>query len=232
MFYRPAEGHGLPHNPFNAIVAPRPIAWIGTRGRLGDNLAPYSFFNAVAYVPPQVIFASTSAKADREGSKDSVAQIRESGVFSVSLVPLGMIAAMNASSAPFAAGVDEFGAAGVAKADCETIDCPRVATSYDGVDGSSPQRHRNVRCWQCHRPTQEREPSTWRLQHSGLIWPSRYFSSTAPMPEAGSFFVSGCGATRCWSSWPVCRAVLWAWKPAAPRITGRGKSLRSVMTFG
>ncbi|MBD3788031.1 MAG: flavin reductase family protein [Sphingomonadales bacterium] len=130
MFYRPAEGHGLPHNPFNAIVAPRPIAWVGTRGAMGDNLAPYSFFNAVAYVPPQVMFASTSAKADREDSKDSVAQIRESGVFSVSLVPLGMIEAMNASSAPFAAGVDEFAAAGVAKADCETIDCPRVATSY------------------------------------------------------------------------------------------------------
>ena len=54
MFYRPEDGHGLPHNPFNAIVTPRPIGWISTRGTLGDNLAPYSFFNAVSYVPPQV----------------------------------------------------------------------------------------------------------------------------------------------------------------------------------
>ena len=57
MFYRPEAGHGLPHNPFNAIVAPRPIGWISTRGSDGDNLAPYSFFNAVAYLPPQVMFA-------------------------------------------------------------------------------------------------------------------------------------------------------------------------------
>ena len=130
MFYRPAEGHGLPHNPFNAIVAPRPIAWVGTRGAMGDNLAPYSFFNAVAYVPPQVMFASTSAKPDRDGTKDSVAQIRESGVFSISLVPRPLIDAMNASCAPLAAGADEFEAAGIAKAECETIDCPRVAESY------------------------------------------------------------------------------------------------------
>jgi len=70
MFYRPAEGHGLPHNPFNAIITPRPIAWLSTTGPLGDNLAPYSFFNAVAYVPPQVMFAST-------GIKDSVRNIRD-----------------------------------------------------------------------------------------------------------------------------------------------------------
>lgn len=134
MFYRPAEGHGLPHNPFNAIVAPRPIAWVGTRGAQGDNLAPYSFFSAVAYTPPQVIFASTSAKPDRAGTKDSVAQIRESGVFSISLVPFDMIEAMNATSAPLAAGEDEFAAAGVAKAACETIDCPRVAESYASLE--------------------------------------------------------------------------------------------------
>jgi len=66
MFYRPRDGHGLPHNPFRAIVAPRPIGWISTRGADGtDTLAPYSFFNAVAYVPQQVMFASTSAKPDR-----------------------------------------------------------------------------------------------------------------------------------------------------------------------
>lgn len=129
MFYRPAEGHGLPHNPFNAIVAPRPIAWVSTRGAMGDNLAPYSFFNAVAYVPPQVVFASTSVKPDRGDTKDSVAQIRESGVFCVNLVTSSLIDAMNASSAPLAAGEDEFVHAGLEKADCVTIDCPRVAAA-------------------------------------------------------------------------------------------------------
>lgn len=126
MFYRPEDGHGLPHNPFNAIVSPRPIGWISTRGSLGDNLAPYSFFNAVAYVPPQVMFASTSAKDDRDNTKDSVAQIRESGVFCVNVVEYAMRDAMNASSAPLPAGEDEFAVAGVEKLECKTIDCPRV----------------------------------------------------------------------------------------------------------
>ena len=127
MFYRPGDGHGLPHDPFNAIVTPRPIGWISTRGRLGDNLAPYSFFNAVAYVPPQVMFASTAAKADRDGTKDSVAQIRESGAFCVNVVASAARDAMNASSAAHPAGTDEFATAGIAKAECETIPCPRVA---------------------------------------------------------------------------------------------------------
>ncbi|WP_425099205.1 flavin reductase family protein [Tropicibacter sp. S64] len=128
MFYRPEDGHGLPHNPFNAIVTPRPIGWISTRGADGrDNLAPYSFFNAVAYVPPQVMFASTSAKPDRGDTKDSVAQIRETGVFCVNIVEYAMRDAMNATSAFFDAGVDEFAEAGVEKAACETIACPRVA---------------------------------------------------------------------------------------------------------
>jgi len=126
MFYRPTEGHGLPHNPWNAIVAPRPIAWISTRGTMGDNLAPYSFFNAVAYTPPQLVFASTSAKSDRDGTKDTTAQIRETGVFCVNIVSRDLIDAMNATSAALPAGTDEFQHASVAKAECETIPCPRV----------------------------------------------------------------------------------------------------------
>ncbi|MHA7869364.1 MAG: flavin reductase family protein [Salipiger thiooxidans] len=129
MFYRPEEGHGLPHNPFNAIVTPRPIGWISTRGALGDNLAPYSFFNAVAYVPPQVMFASTSTKEDRGDTKDSVAQLRESGVFCVNIVEEAMRDAMNATSGPWQAGQDEFELAGIEKAECQTIDCPRVAAA-------------------------------------------------------------------------------------------------------
>ncbi|SLN50236.1 Flavin reductase like domain protein [Aquimixticola soesokkakensis] len=128
MFYTPATGHGLAHNPFNAIVSPRPIGWISTRDAAGrDNLAPYSFFNAIAYTPPQVMFSSLSRKADRGDTKDSLAQIRETGVFCVNIVEYGARAAMNASSAPLAAGVDEFAQAGIAKRACETIDCARVA---------------------------------------------------------------------------------------------------------
>jgi flavin reductase (DIM6/NTAB) family NADH-FMN oxidoreductase RutF len=127
MFYRPENGHGLPHNPFNAIIAPRPIGWISTRGSDGDNLAPYSFFNAVAYAPPQVMFASTTAKADRPDMKDSLAHIVESGVFCVNIASGAMIDQMNASSATLPAGINEFEAAGIAAAECSTIDCPRVA---------------------------------------------------------------------------------------------------------
>jgi flavin reductase (DIM6/NTAB) family NADH-FMN oxidoreductase RutF len=120
MFYRPAQGHGLPHNPFNAIVTPRPIGWISTRGSKGDNLAPYSFFNAAAYSPPQVTFAST-------GVKDSLTNIRETQVFAVNVVAEAMFHAMSATSADLPPEVDEFAHAGVAKAECSTIPCPRVA---------------------------------------------------------------------------------------------------------
>lgn len=127
MFYRPQDGHGLPHNPFSAIVSPRPIGWISTRGHLGDNLAPYSFFNAVAYEPPQLMFASTGTKQDRDDTKDSLSQIRETGVFAVNIVACAMKDQMNITSGPLPAGGDEFQAAGLAKAECDSIDCPRVA---------------------------------------------------------------------------------------------------------
>lgn len=128
MFYEPKNGHGLSHNPFNAIVTPRPIGWISTRDAQGiDNLAPYSFFNAVAYVPPQVMFASTASKADQIGTKDSVANIRETGVFCVNIVEYAMRDAMNATSATLGKEVDEFAHAGLDKAACETISCSRVA---------------------------------------------------------------------------------------------------------
>lgn len=120
MFYRPEAGHGLAHNPFKAIVSPRPIGWISTRvGGLGDNLAPYSFFNALADRPPMVMFAG--------GPKDSISNACAAGVFAVNIVAEAAWHQMNATSAPVAHGVDEFALAGVAKAECQTIDCPRVA---------------------------------------------------------------------------------------------------------
>ena len=128
MFYRPEQGHGLPHNPFNAIITPRPIGWISTRSSDGqDNLAPYSFFNGVAYEPPQVMFSSTSAKDDRGDTKDSVANIRDTGVFCVNIVQYDMRDAMNASSGPWDKEVDEFTFAEIERAECEVIACSRVA---------------------------------------------------------------------------------------------------------
>lgn len=128
MFYRPEQGHGLPHNPFNAIITPRPIGWISTRSSDGqDNLAPYSFFNGVAYEPPQVMFASTSSKDDRGDTKDSVANIRDTGVFCVNIVQYDMRDAMNASSGPWDKEVDEFTFAEIERTECEVIACSRVA---------------------------------------------------------------------------------------------------------
>jgi flavin reductase (DIM6/NTAB) family NADH-FMN oxidoreductase RutF len=130
MFYRPEDGHGLPHNPFNAVVTPRPIGWISTRGADGsENLAPYSFFNAVAYVPPQVMFASTSAKEDRGDTKDSISNIRETGFFCVNIVSYALRDVMNLSSGPWPKEIDEFDHAGIERAPCETIPCSRVKTA-------------------------------------------------------------------------------------------------------
>lgn len=130
MFYEPKDGFGLPHNPFNALVTPRPIGWISTRDREGnDNLAPYSFFNAVAYVPPQVMFASTGGKPDHENSKDSVNNIRETGVFCINVLSHALLNEMNTSSAAFDKDVDEFEKAQLAKEDCKTIACSRVIAS-------------------------------------------------------------------------------------------------------
>ncbi|MDG1530039.1 MAG: flavin reductase family protein [Paracoccaceae bacterium] len=130
MFYQPKDGHGLPHNPFNAIVTPRPIGWISTRGRDGsDNLAPYSFFNGVSYVPPQVMFASTGSKEDRPIGKDSLTNIRDTGEFCVNVVSHAMKEAMNVTAGLYGAEVDEFKLAELIKAECETINCARVAAS-------------------------------------------------------------------------------------------------------
>lgn len=130
MFYQPKNGHGLSHNPFSAIISPRPIAWISTQSRDGvANLAPYSFFNAVAYEPPQVMFASVGRKADQVDTKDTLANIRETGEFCINIVEFDQRLVMNGSSAPFAKEVDEFENMAVEKASCQMIACPRVASA-------------------------------------------------------------------------------------------------------
>lgn len=134
MFYRPGQDdHGLPHNPFKALVAPRPIGWIGSRDAAGrNNLAPYSFFNAVADAPPMVMFSITGRKGGRvapQDAKDSLENIRETGVFTVNIVSLALRDAMNLSSGAYARGEDEFAVAGLTPAPCHTIDCARVGES-------------------------------------------------------------------------------------------------------
>lgn len=120
-FYRPSEGHRLPHNPFNAIVGPRPIGWIGTLDADGRrNLAPYSFFNALNYVPPLVGFSSNAWK-------DTVANCEATGEFTWNLVTRPLAEQMNTSATT--AGVDEFDAAGLTAAASSEIAAPRVAAS-------------------------------------------------------------------------------------------------------
>ncbi|MBT6341998.1 MAG: flavin reductase family protein [Tateyamaria sp.] len=140
MFYRPCDGHNLPHNPFNAIITPRPIGWISTRNMNGnDNLAPYSFFNGIAYVPPQVMFASTGTKDDQDGTKDSVANIRETGEFCVNIVEHSMKDVMNQTSGLWDADTDEFNLAKIEKANCKEIDCARVATAPASLECKTTQ---------------------------------------------------------------------------------------------
>jgi len=129
MFYRPEDNdHGLPHNPFKAIVSPRPIGWISTVSADGiANLAPYSFFNALCDNPPMVMFASTGQKPDQPKGKDSLANIIATGEFAVNIVSYALKDQMNASAASFPADVDEFEAAGLTKAAGKAISAPHVA---------------------------------------------------------------------------------------------------------
>lgn len=120
-FYEPSAGHRLPHDPLSAIVAPRPIGWIGTVSAKGQrNLAPYSFFNLVNYRPPLIAFSSM-------GWKDSVANIAETRAFTWNLATRAQAAAMNTSSAT--TDEDEFALAGLEALPSRVIDAPRVAGS-------------------------------------------------------------------------------------------------------
>jgi flavin reductase (DIM6/NTAB) family NADH-FMN oxidoreductase RutF len=122
-FYEPRQGHGLPHDPFNAIVGPRPIGWISSLSASGvRNLAPYSFFNAFNYVPPIVGFASI-------GAKDTLRNVQETGEFVWNLATRPLAEAMNASCAAVGPEVDEFALAGLTPTPSRLVAAPRVAES-------------------------------------------------------------------------------------------------------
>jgi flavin reductase (DIM6/NTAB) family NADH-FMN oxidoreductase RutF len=122
-YYEPANGHGLKHDPFNAIIAPRPIGWISSRDANGNiNLAPYSFFNAFCYHPPIIGFSSTSRK-------DTVANVEQTGEFVWNLATLDLAQQMNATAAHVAHGVSEFEIAGLTAVPGKLVNVPRVAES-------------------------------------------------------------------------------------------------------
>jgi flavin reductase (DIM6/NTAB) family NADH-FMN oxidoreductase RutF len=122
-FYDPAAGHGLPHDPFKAIVGPRPIGWVSTRALSGHlNLAPYSFFSAFAAVPPIIGFCS-------EGRKDSLHNIEETHEFAWNLATRPLAERMNRTSAPVAPDVDEFQLAGLTPVAGRNVSVPHVGES-------------------------------------------------------------------------------------------------------
>ncbi|MFN3169503.1 MAG: flavin reductase family protein [Hyphomicrobiales bacterium] len=128
MFYEPSEGHPFPHNPFKALVAPRPIGWIATRSKSGvENLSPYSFFNAVSDEPPIVVFSS-------DGAKDSLTFARESGCFVAHSAPESLFEAMNQSSAAYARGVSEIAATGLASVDAQRVNAPRLVDAPSALE--------------------------------------------------------------------------------------------------
>ncbi len=127
-YYEPSQGHGLPHNPFNAIIGPRPIGWIATRGLSGNfNLAPYSCFNAFAYTPPIIGFGST-------GAKDTLRNVQDTGEFVWNLATRALAAQMNQTAATVAPAISEFELAGLTPIAATRVAAPRVAESLVAME--------------------------------------------------------------------------------------------------
>lgn len=129
MFYKTSEHHGLPHNPFKSCVVPRPIAWVSSIHPNGVlNLAPFSFFNAVASDPPMVMIAFNGYH-EHGGEKDTLFNIKSSGEFVINMVSLALKDAMNVTTAPVAHEVDEIDLAGLQVEKSELVKPPRVAAA-------------------------------------------------------------------------------------------------------
>lgn len=129
MFYDTASNrHGLPHDPFKAIVSPRPIGWIGTRAADGSlNLAPYSFFNAIGDRPKLVMFSSS-------GYKDSVRNIEATGEFTASFASRNLAEAVNKTSLPAPHGDSEFAIAGLTPVEGTLVKAPFVSEAYAALE--------------------------------------------------------------------------------------------------
>lgn len=126
--YLVADGHGLRHDPFGSLVAPRPIGWISSMSKNGAlNLAPYSFFNAFSYKPPIIGFASV-------GWKDTAQNIEETGEFVWNLASVNQASAVNATSENVPHGQSEFDLTRLPTAASSLIDVPRVATALAAME--------------------------------------------------------------------------------------------------
>lgn len=129
MFYETHNHHGLKRDPFKSLVVPRPIGWISSQNAEGRvNLAPYSFFNAVASHPPMVMFSANGAHFEG-GLKDSAKNAEESGEFVCNLATFTLREKMNATSARLARDMDEFQVAGLTPTPSMLVKPPRVAES-------------------------------------------------------------------------------------------------------
>jgi len=129
MYYETDGPHGLKHNPFKSLVAPRPIGWISSQDSEGKiNLAPYSFFNAVASDPPIVFFAANGTHSEG-GAKDSLANVEATGEFVCNVATWETREAMNKSSAAAPRDVDEFALAGLTPVSSRLVKPPRVKES-------------------------------------------------------------------------------------------------------
>jgi len=124
MFYETAKNdHGLPRDPFKAIVVPRPIGWLTSISAKGEiNLAPYSFFNAVSEHPPMVMFSSG-------GRKDTIAFVEETKEFVCNFANFALREAVSTSGTEFPRGVNEMIEAGLEGAPSRLVRPPRVAAS-------------------------------------------------------------------------------------------------------
>jgi flavin reductase (DIM6/NTAB) family NADH-FMN oxidoreductase RutF len=126
VFYKTNEPHGLPHDPFKSCIVPRPIAWVTSIHRNGAiNLAPFSFFNALASDPPMVMIAFTGYH-QHGGEKDTLHNIKTSGEFVVNMVPLALQEAMNISSGPHDHEINELELAGLTAEPAQLVKPPRV----------------------------------------------------------------------------------------------------------
>ena len=129
MFYEPKKGYPLSQNPFAALVFPRPIGWISSLSKKGvANLAPYSFFNAIAYEPPQIMFAATDFHS-QGGLKDSVANILSTKEFVVNLATKKLKSKVNQSSIDAPHGIDEFKLFKLKKRKSRIVKPPSIARS-------------------------------------------------------------------------------------------------------
>ena len=132
-FYEPSEGHPFEHDPFNSIIAPRPIGWISTQSKEGvANIAPYSFFNAFNYKPPIIGFSSI-------GRKDSVFNAEATGQFCWNLVDSALAEAMNMTSSTVQENIDEFELANLEKAHGQRVDVPFVKAAFVAMECKTTQ---------------------------------------------------------------------------------------------